>query len=219
MGKHGNKKHNTTLTNMFGLKRWNQLSKADKIMNSTLAIMLSIVLVGCLIAFVPHHLKNNTEQEAVTNSKVITHKREKNSKPDKLKTASNDNPANEDAETLGSTSYNRGPNQSASNSLESNTQSNSNDSQSKSRKNLGEVSNGMNADYRMAARAGLVSGNGDPDEVKNFYNNVQDNSNNSFTYNGKTVYFNRTHEGNPNGVVVNGEHYTDPDRFTVTVDQ
>jgi hypothetical protein len=105
----------------------------------------------------------------------------------------------------------------------SNKSENSSSSPSLSgKRSLGEVSEGMNAEYRMAVRAGIVKGDYSEQDIEDFYYNVQDNAgpdgNGSFTYNGKTVYVQKTYQGNPNGIQVNGETYTDPDRYTIYVD-
>ncbi|MCD7112873.1 hypothetical protein [Limosilactobacillus agrestis] len=82
----------------------------------------------------------------------------------------------------------------------------------------------MNATYRMAIQAGIVKGDYSEDDIHNFYNNVQENpmdsnGNGSFTYNGQTVYMQRSHQGNPNGIVQDGQIYGDPDRYTVYTNQ
>lgn len=82
MGKHGNKDHNKILTKMLGLERWNRLSRIDKIINATLAGIIVIAVVEGIIAFVPHHLEDNTKQEAVS-STIVHSKKTKDKSTDR----------------------------------------------------------------------------------------------------------------------------------------
>lgn len=80
----------------------------------------------------------------------------------------------------------------------------------------------MSAEYRMAVRVGIVKGDYSEQDIMDFYYNVQDHAgpdgNGSFTYSGKTVCVQKTYQGNPNGIQVSGETYTDPGRYTIYVD-
>lgn len=96
------------------------------------------------------------------------------------------------------------------------SQNSQNTSSANNRTSHGEISNGMDFSYRAAIQAGLID---DSVSRQEFYSNVQESGDGSFTYNGQTVYADIIHEGNPNGIYVNGEHYTDPDRFLIYTEQ
>lgn len=200
-GKHKSRDNKKALDTL--LHRWSKMSKFDKGINSFLglAIIVLILSLGILIHSnsSPQYTKKSNSREMVS----LT-----SSKASKKQDHQVDEEINDDSSSASST--NEVEEAGAAISSNKNTD----------RKNHGEVSEGMNAEYRMAKQAGIID---DSESVQDFYNNVQDNINDggqgSFTYNGKTVYVEKTYQGNPNGIESGGTIYADPDRYTVTTDQ
>ena len=199
-GKHKSKDNKKALDTL--LHRWSKMSKFDKVINSFLglAIIVLILSLGILIHSnsSPQYTKKSNNREMVSSTSSKSSKKQDHQVDEEINDDSSSASSTNEVEEAGSAISNK------------NTD----------RKNHGEVSEGMNAEYRMAKQAGIID---DRESVQDFYNNVQDNIDDggqgSFTYNGKTVYVEKTYQGNPNGIESGGTIYGDPDRYTVTTDQ
>lgn len=199
-GKHKSKDNKKALDTF--LHRWSKMSKFDKVINSFLglAIIVLILSLGILI-----YSNSSTQYTKKSNIREMVSSTSSKSNKKQYQQV-NEEEINENSTSASSINEEDGS------AISSNKNTDC--------KNHGEVSEGMNAEYRMAKQAGIID---DSESVQDFYNNVQDNIDDggqgSFTYNGKTVYVEKTYQGNPNGIEYGGTIYTDPDRYTVTTDQ
>lgn len=200
--KHKSKENKKALDTF--LHRWSKMSKVDKIINSFLGLVIIVLIlsIGILIHSnsSPQYTKKSNNREMVSSASSKSSKKQDHQvDEEEINDDSNSASSTNEVEEAGS-------------AISSNKNTD--------RKNHGEVSEGMNAEYRMAKQAGIID---DSESVQDFYNNVQDNIDDggqgSFTYNGKTVYVEKTYQDNPNGIKSGGTIYGDPDRYTVTTDQ
>lgn len=189
--------------------RWSQMARIDKLINVFLGLAIIVLIVSVTIMFSSNRSSKFAGKSSTSSSVTSSYK-----KSHQQTSADSD----EDGTEV-SNSSDVGANDIDVADSSANVNSNSESSKSKGRVNHGEVSEGMNAEYRMARQAGLIDGDWSTESIHDFYNNVQDNEDGSFTYNGKTVYVQRTYQGNPNGIESGGSIYGDPDRYTITTDQ
>ena len=126
------------------------MSKVDKIINSFLglAIIVLILSLGILIHSnsSPQYTKKSNNREMVSST---------NSKSSKKQDHQVDEEINNDSSSASSTNEV----EEAGSAISSNKNTD--------RKNHGEVSEGMNAEYRMAKQAGIID---DSESVQDFYN-------------------------------------------------
>lgn len=179
------------------------MSITDKALNITIACLVVAAIGIGIYAFLPDNSGTKSSPEA---SSVKTEKASSKSKSSAKKSSHSQNTSTEN--TTDNVTTNRGTNTQTSNTTQASQSSNS----TGDKVGHGTISNGMDYSYRAAKQAGLID---DYTSRQEFYGSVQEHSDGSFTYNGQTVYSDIIHEGNPNGVYVNGEHYTDPDRFSI----
>ncbi|MBB1079130.1 hypothetical protein H5S09_03380 [Limosilactobacillus sp. STM2_1] len=210
-GKHGDTRRDRRFFSVLRLK-WTNMSQIDRIINGALGIVILALLVSVVILFSQHN-NSSTKNVASSHSNMSMSASKKRNHQSSFK-------ENDDSRVVSDTMESK-TNQEAEENISNDDSSTlaSESDKNKGRVNHGEVSEGMDAEYRMARQAGIVTGDWSTESIHDFYNNVQDNNDGSFTYNGKTVYVQKTYQGNPNGIEYNGSTYTDPDRYTVTTDQ
>ncbi|MBB1122837.1 hypothetical protein [Limosilactobacillus albertensis] len=207
---HGKHKERTKKRFFAHLRfRWSQMARIDKLINVFLGLAIIVLIVSVTIMVSSNRSSKSADESSTSSSVTSSYKKSHqqantDSDEDGTEVSNSSDVSDNDMDFANSSA---------------NVNSNSESSKSKGRVNHGEVSEGMNAEYRMARQAGLIDGDWSTESIHDFYNNVQDNEDGSFTYNGKTVYVQRTYQGNPNGIESGGSIYTDPDRYTITTDQ
>lgn len=201
-------------------EKWIRKPLLDRMLDVSLAILVGAVIICCLLLFIPKRSTNNNTQAAQASGLSQNSKKEKESSQSHNRQTNNDKNTDSGSSSINNTFTNKTNSQNNS----SNTTINSSSGSVSKQKNHGEVSEGMNAEYRMAIQAGIVKGDYSEEDIHNFYNNVQDNNidnngNGSFTYNGQTVHVQKSYQGNANGIIQDGQTYTDPDRYTIYTNQ
>ncbi len=211
---HGKHKERTKKRFFAHLRfRWSQMARIDKLINVFLGLAIIVLIVSVTIMVSSNRSSKSADESSTSSSVTSSYK-----KSHQQASADSD----EDGTEVSNSSDVSVNDMNVADSS-ANVNSNSESSKSKGRVNHGEVSEGMDAEYRMARQAGLIDGDWSAESIHDFYNNVQDNigdgGNGSFTYNGKTVYVQKTYQGNPDGIESGESIYTDPDRYTITTNQ
>lgn len=215
------KQHTTKKTHKFILfwqrENWLHKTLLDKILDISLTILVGVVIVCCILLFMPKRDSNNNTRVAPSSISLQSSKAEKKTSQVHSKQTITDKNADNESSSINNALSDKSISQ-------NNYSDTATNSSTLRQKGHGEVSDGMNATYRMAIQAGIVKGDYSEEDIHNFYNNVQEspmdnNGNGSFTYNGQTVYVQKSHQGNPDGILQNGQTYTDPDRYTVYTEQ
>ena len=207
---HGKHKERTKKRFFAHLRfRWSQMARIDKLINVFLGLAIIVLIVSVTIMVSSNRSSKSADESSTSSSVTSSYKKSHqqasaDSDEDGIEVSNSSDVSVNDMNVADSSA---------------NVNSNSESSKLKGRVNHGEVSEGMNAEYRMARQAGLIDSDWSTESIHDFYNSVQDNEDGSFTYNGKTVYVQRTYQGNPNGIESGGSIYTDPDRYTITTDQ